>query len=83
MFHEHLREKVATNKESHRVFLTMSGFRRFKVLCSFCKIFLEKNYFHINELYVTYIVRWVFTVELPDKDDGFFVQAESIPRFMI
>jgi len=24
--------------------------------------------------------RWVFTVELPDKDDGFFVEAESIPR---
>ena len=61
----------------------MSGLRRVRVLCSLCKISL-KNYFDINELLlVESYVRWVFTVELPDKDDGFFVEAESIPRFMI
>lgn len=24
--------------------------------------------------------RWVFTVELPDEEDGFFLEAENIPR---
>ena len=27
-------------------------------------------------------VRWVFTVELPDEDEGFFLGAENIPRCM-